>query len=390
MASSSWPIIKSNRKKNIESDNDKLSPPTASAVDSRYLRLLPEVEPYLHDENSDNFSYADLECLPDFLLERSEEILDLRLEYNSFKEIPPEIGSFKNLVYLDISNNRISNIASEIIELTELKSFICRNNNLSVDSIPKDFGLMKSLTLLNVSGNSFSDVPMQFTELNRLKSLYIGGNEISNIPREIGNLKKLEILYLGGNRLKVIPTEVGQMESLVSLVLSDNYIEQLPNSLARLKNLQSLGLHNNRLSTLPPELIRLNLVELSLRNNPLVVRFVQDLTYEPPTLKELAGRTIKVKNISYAVEDLPVCLIEYLASGNQCVNPKCKGVYFSSCVEQIKFVDFCGKYRLPLMQYLCSPKCTSSPLVPYSSSESDSEEEMQPLVNSKMKKVLLG
>lgn len=66
------------------------------------------------------------------------------------------------------------------------------------------------------------------------------------------------------------------------------------------------------------------------------------------------------------------------------------GVYFSSCVEQIKFVDFCGKYRLPLMQYLCSPKCTSSPLVPYSSSESDSEEEMQPLVNSKMKKVLLG
>lgn len=28
----------------------------------------------------------------------------------------------------------------------------------------------------------------------------------------------------------------------------------------------------------------------------------------------------------------------------------------------MKFVDFCGKYRLPLLQYLCSPTCTTSSL----------------------------
>lgn len=33
------------------------------------------------------------------------------------------------------------------------------------------------------------------------------------------------------------------------------------------------------------------------------------------------------------------------------------GVYFSSRVETVKFVDFCGKYRVPLLQYLCSPHC---------------------------------
>ena len=33
-------------------------------------------------------------------------------------------------------------------------------------------------------------------------------------------------------------------------------------------------------------------------------------------------------------------------------------MYFSSRVEQVKFVDFCGKYRLPLLQYLCSPHCS--------------------------------
>lgn len=69
------------------------------------------------------------------------------------------------------------------------------------------------------------------------------------------------------------------------------------------------------------------------------------------------------------------------------------GVYFDSCVRQIKFVDFCGKYRLPLMHYLCSPECSS----PYSSasqsstsqSESDSEDEAS-VAAHRMQKVLLG
>lgn len=69
------------------------------------------------------------------------------------------------------------------------------------------------------------------------------------------------------------------------------------------------------------------------------------------------------------------------------------GVYFDSCVRQIKFVDFCGKYRLPLMHYLCSPECSS----PFSSasqsstsqSESDSEDEAS-VAAHRMQKVLLG
>ena len=32
------------------------------------------------------------------------------------------------------------------------------------------------------------------------------------------------------------------------------------------------------------------------------------------------------------------------------------GVYFDNRVENVKFIDFCGKYRVPFMQYLCSSK----------------------------------
>ena len=64
------------------------------------------------------------------------------------------------------------------------------------------------------------------------------------------------------------------------------------------------------------------------------------------------------------------------------------GVYFSAKVENIKFVDFCGKYRLPLLEYLCSPNCARNPVI-CASSESESEDEVLPMA-AKMKKVLLG
>lgn len=69
-----------------------------------------------------------------------------------------------------------------------------------------------------------------------------------------------------------------------------------------------------------------NLQQLSLRSNPLVARFVRDMTFDPPSLKELAGRMIKLKSIPYASpEEMPSTLIDYLNSAHQCVNPKCKG-----------------------------------------------------------------
>ncbi|EPQ13379.1 Leucine-rich repeat-containing protein 58 [Myotis brandtii] len=199
----------------------------------------------------------------------------------------------------------------------------------------------------------------------------------------------LECLYLGGNFIKEIPPELANLPSLNYLVLCDNRIQSVPPQLSQLHSLRSLSLHNNLLTYLPREILNLiHLEELSLRGNPLVVRFVRDLTYDPPTLLELAARTIKIRNISYTPCDLPGNLLRYLSLASNCPNPKCGGVYFDCCVRQIKFVDFCGKYRLPLMHYLCSPEC-SSPCSSTSQSESDSEDEAS-VAAHRMQKVLLG
>lgn len=199
---------------------------------------------------------------------------------------------------------------------------------------------------------------------------------------------RLEILYLGGNELTSVPSELGSLRKLKALNLCDNKIESLPSSLVKLTHLQSLSLHNNRLTLLPVALIKLrNLEELSLRDNPLVVRFVRDMSFNPPSLLELSGRCIKNMGIKYGTEDLPVHLLQYLNSARRCVNPCCKGVYFDARVRHIKFVDFCGKYRLPLEQFLCSPHvderwedCSSS----------SSEDESVPIPRERLRRVLLG
>jgi hypothetical protein len=55
-------------------------------------------------------------------------------------------------------------------------------------------------------------------------------------------------------------------------------------------------------------------------------------------------------------------------------------------VEHIKFVDFCGKYHIPLLQYLCSSKCIEDD----SNSQVDESEPYGYANSNMMKKVLLG
>ncbi|KAJ3591865.1 hypothetical protein NHX12_006996 [Muraenolepis orangiensis] len=322
--------------------------------------------------------------------ERRNDTKQLYLNYNRLTSLPLSVCLFSNLRLLDISNNGLSVVCEDITRLTRLTTFIAKNNRLDESSLPKEFGSMQ-LEVLNFSGNRFEEIPLQCTKLRRLQSLSFGGNRLKSIPAEIEDLTSLELLYLGGNFITAIPPELANLPYLSYLVLCDNRIQGVPPQLTRLHSLRSLSLHNNLLTYLPREILSLvRLQELSLRGNPLVVRFVKDMTYDPPSLLELAGRTVKSRNVPYSRCDLPSNLLHYLDQACKCPNPKCAGVYFDSCVRHIKFVDFCGKYRLPLMHYLCSPECTSPcGSNPQSDADADSDDESS-VPAARLQRVLLG
>ncbi|XP_014208155.1 leucine-rich repeat-containing protein 58 [Copidosoma floridanum] len=287
-----------------------------------------------------------------------EQIDTVLLHQNRLTFLPDSIARFTSLTTLDLSSCGLQRLPDFVAELGQLLSFSVKNNNLTNDSLPKSFEGLAALVELNLSGNRLTEFPEQVLDLTGLKYLYLGGNLISEITKDVWKIQRLQILSMGGNRLTDVPSTLGQLTALQALILSDNMLESLPSSIANLKNLKTLQLHKNRLRTLPTEIITLRcLTELSLRDNPLVVRFVSDMTHNTPSLLELAARVVKTNEIPYREDELPRNLIDYLNSAHRCVNSLCKGVFFDNRVEHVKFVDFCGKYRLPLLQYLCSSKC---------------------------------
>jgi len=327
-------------------------------------------------------------------------VRSLSLHHNLLNQLPASITVFSHLTALDLSNNQLIDLPQNFGSLSELRVLVAKHNQLETFSFPKTFNQLTKLEILNLSGNRLEEMPQQILDLPNLKALYAGGNRLQSIPCRLGDLISLEILYLGGNQLRDIPATIGKLKNLMSLVLCDNKLETIPSTIAHFQKLESLSLHNNILKTLPTEIVTLkNLQQLSLRSNPLVARFARDMTFDPPSLKELAGRVVKLKQIATTnPEEIPIGLIDYLNSAHQCVNPKCKGVYFEARVEHVKFVDFCGKYRVPLLQFLCSPKCGRTPAYAYtdsSSSDVDADSgsddiELDSVPSSKLKKVLLG
>ncbi|RNA40420.1 leucine-rich repeat-containing 58-like [Brachionus plicatilis] len=357
----------------------------------------PNTEPDMLD-----LSYFDLEECESNLnyawyghIEAAHRITKILLNNNLIKLVPAIIGQFVNVQTLDLSSNCLKILDENICKLQGLKNLIVRDNQLEDNSLPKNLGArLPNLEIVNLSGNLFTQFPYQLLEIRSLKEIYLGSNKISGMPRSYEQLQGLEILYLGGNQLKSLPEEICQLKNLTNLNLSNNLLSALPNSLAKLRNIKTLALHGNNLTHLPIELVRLNLSELSLRNNPLVSRFAKEFTYNVPTLLELSGRIVKTKSIDYKNGILPTHLVNYLNSAQCCLNPRCKGVYFTSKVEHIKFVDFCGKFRVPLMQYLCSSQCNEKISnrfkITYSSSGSDLSDSDDQYQNRLLKKILIG
>lgn len=346
---------------------------SVKVIDYAYLLLDPEqTEDKLNKYFDEKKSFA--------LVEK------LILHHNNLFTLPNSIFKFSNTKVLDISNTSIT-ILPDVFKYLPLTSLIAKNNLLTNNSLPKNFEKCTTLLELNLSGNQLSHFPEQILDFASLKFLYLGGNGMKEISRNIGKLQSLQMVSFGGNKLTEVPATLGLLQHLQALVLCDNNIECLPANIANLHKLKSLLLHKNKLRTLPPEIVALqNLTELSLRDNPLVVRFVSGLSYNPVSLLELSARVIKLYKIPYERGDIPATLFNYMNSAHHCVNPHCKGVYFDNRVEHIKFVDFCGKYRIPLLQYLCSAKCASSASV----REWKDESIDRPSRSYMMKKVLLG
>ncbi|KAG0236865.1 cysteinyl-tRNA synthetase [Actinomortierella wolfii] len=112
-------------------------------------------------------------------------------------------------------------------------------------------GSGETLTVLDVSSNKLSNLaPDLFEHLKNLVTLRLDYNSIGSIPSTIGMLKRLKILSIANNKLSCIPEEIQQLESLEELDVHGNNLSELPAAIWHCP-LVTLNASSNILETFP-------------------------------------------------------------------------------------------------------------------------------------------
>lgn|GEM_PF-183436 len=144
-------------------------------------------------------------------MKHPEQVIKLELRKKRLKKFPPEILTFTNLQYLDISKNDIEELPDEIGHLKNLQYLAVSRNGLQ--EFPTQIGDLKNLYYLEANNNDLTSLPTEIGKLDKLRILDLWSNDIDQFPSEIRNLKNLLLLDL---RVIMIPdAEQNRVQSLL-------------------------------------------------------------------------------------------------------------------------------------------------------------------------------
>jgi Leucine-rich repeat (LRR) protein len=100
-------------------------------------------------------------------------------------EFPTSVLSKRDTVVLDLSNNQIRTIPSEIGELTKLEELYFQDNINNITGLPAEVGQLSNLEVLDLSNNGFTGLPYELGNLKSLKVLDLSGNNYSEQDLEV-------------------------------------------------------------------------------------------------------------------------------------------------------------------------------------------------------------
>ena len=213
--------------------------------------------------------------IPSIIKQLATSLRSLNLAQNNFEKFPiDQLLVLEQLEKIDISDNSLKDLPSDIRLFKNLKSLILKNNSLS--SLPNELEELIRLNEINIDKNEFFQFPLEVVNLEslvglsirdnkltaissnikgvRIKTLDLANNNLKTLPEAIGNFSRLEFLDISHNQIEVLPEGMGNLVMLSILDLTGNAISSLPRSFRNLKNLRSFQLRGNPIQ-LPPEIL---------------------------------------------------------------------------------------------------------------------------------------
>jgi Leucine-rich repeat (LRR) protein len=172
---------------------------------------------------------------------------DIALDLSEFdlKSIPDifYLPCFQSIVFLDLSENKLTIVPQSIGALHSLKKLYLVDNQLT--SLPNSIQNCINLTTLCLSDNPFTSLPEPLKYCTRLIHLEADNNLLETLPEWITSFSSLQYLDLIDNSLTGLPDAIGKLPALRHLDVSDNQLDTLPFDIIYLASLTDLILSGN-------------------------------------------------------------------------------------------------------------------------------------------------
>ena len=210
---------------------------------------------------------------------------------------------FKNLILLNLCNNRIENIEFITSSLKNLKILSLEDNNLKNLDFGKELSNIRDLEYLFVSSNNIENINFSSKELIYLTHLSLYNNKIKDLSSMKNcSFPNLEILNLSFNKIMNISDLCkADIKFLKELYLQNNKINNINDLQNEFPFLEILNLDNNSIidiNIFNKVLFSNSIKELNLYNNPLSKYEELNFSYFPSI------KTINLGEINKTNENL--------------------------------------------------------------------------------------
>ena len=127
-----------------------------------------------------------------FFQAAGEKLKKVNLSHNKLNEIPPALAQFSiNVLALDFSNNRISNLPDNFSSLAQLTELDLSHNQLTMIT-----ELPPKLKVLNLSANRLQSLPTQIFTMVQIEAVNVSYNVLADWPAEDTDYNNCQIKTL--------------------------------------------------------------------------------------------------------------------------------------------------------------------------------------------------